>query len=115
MGARCSSAILNPMAAYGGGIIAQEIVKGCTGKFTPITQQYYFAATEILPFHIKDWTEFSPQKSRYDSQIAVIGNTLHKKLQQQSFFLVGAGSIGCEMLKNWAMMGVATERNGKIH
>lgn len=23
-------------------------------------------------------------------------------------FLVGAGAIGCEMIKNWAMMGIAS-------
>jgi len=27
---------------------------------------------------------------------------------------VGAGAIGCEMLKNWAMMGVATAADGQI-
>jgi len=27
---------------------------------------------------------------------------------------VGAGAIGCEMLKNWAMMGVAAGPNGKV-
>jgi molybdopterin/thiamine biosynthesis adenylyltransferase len=27
---------------------------------------------------------------------------------------VGAGAIGCEMLKNWAMMGVATAPEGQI-
>ena len=28
------------------------------------------------------------------------------KLAKLNYFLVGAGAIGCEMLKNWAMMGV---------
>jgi ubiquitin-activating enzyme E1 len=27
---------------------------------------------------------------------------------------VGAGAIGCEMLKNWAMIGVATAPGGQI-
>ncbi len=27
---------------------------------------------------------------------------------------VGAGAIGCEMLKNWAMMGVAAGAEGKV-
>ena len=27
---------------------------------------------------------------------------------------VGAGAIGCEMLKNWAMMGVSVGPNGHI-
>ena len=32
-------------------------------------------------------------------------------------FLVGAGAIGCEMIKNWAMMGIAcnTAGRGKVH
>ena len=29
-------------------------------------------------------------------------------------FLVGAGAIGCEMLKNWAMIGLAIGPKGKI-
>jgi ubiquitin-activating enzyme E1 len=29
-------------------------------------------------------------------------------------FLVGAGAIGCEMLKNWALMGLGTGPNGKV-
>jgi len=28
---------------------------------------------------------------------------------------VGAGAIGCEMLKNWAMMGLGTGPEGGIH
>jgi ubiquitin-activating enzyme E1 len=42
---------------------------------------------------------------RYDDYIAVFGRELQEKMQQLSFFLVGAGAIGCEMIKNWAMMG----------
>ncbi|KAJ1898832.1 E1 ubiquitin-activating protein, partial [Kickxella alabastrina] len=30
-------------------------------------------------------------------------------------FLVGSGAIGCERLKNWAMMGIASGPNGVIH
>ena len=33
-------------------------------------------------------------------------------LANQAYFLVGAGAIGCEMLKNWAMMGVGTGKEG---
>ncbi|CAM9535991.1 unnamed protein product [Discosporangium mesarthrocarpum] len=36
-------------------------------------------------------------------------------LGKQSLFLVGAGAIGCEMLKNWAMMGVASTEGGQVH
>jgi ubiquitin-activating enzyme E1 len=51
--------------------------------------------------------------SRYDGQIAVFGKTFHDKLADMKQFLVGAGAIGCEMLKNWAMMGLGS-RNGSI-
>ena len=36
-------------------------------------------------------------------------------LGKQDLFLVGAGAIGCEMLKNWAMMGVGCSGDGKVH
>lgn len=29
-------------------------------------------------------------------------------------FKVGAGAIGCEMLKNWAMMGIAVGADGLV-
>ena len=32
---------------------------------------------------------------------------MQEKLAKLHMFLVGAGAIGCEMIKNWAMMGVA--------
>ena len=42
---------------------------------------------------------------RYDGQIAVFGSEFQKKLGEQKFFVVGAGAIGCELLKgrsqNW--------------
>jgi ubiquitin-activating enzyme E1 len=33
---------------------------------------------------------------------------------EQRQFLVGAGAIGCEMLKNWAMMGLGTGPHGHV-
>ena len=32
-----------------------------------------------------------------------------------NYFLVGSGAIGCEMLKNWALMGVAAGDSGRVH
>jgi len=54
-------------------------------------------------------------KSRYDSQIAVFGQEMQQVLLDQKYFLVGAGAIGCEMLKNWALMGVGCGDEGHIH
>ena len=52
--------------------------------------------------------------SRYDAQIAVFGSDFQKKLTQLKYFMVGAGAIGCELLKNFAMMGVGCSPQGKV-
>lgn len=48
------------------------------------------------------------QGSRYDGQIAVFGQHIQETLQGLKIFLVGAGALGCEFLKSFAMMGVST-------
>lgn len=110
-----SVAELAPMAAFIGGIAAQEALKACSGKFTPIKQWFYFDVTEVLPPDALPASEFQLKNSRYDSMIAVFGNTLQEKIRQLNYFIVGAGAIGCEVLKIWAMMGLGTGPNGMIH
>ncbi|KAL4175595.1 hypothetical protein KRP22_000559 [Phytophthora ramorum] len=109
--------VIAPMAAFLGGIVGQETLKACSGKFTPIQQFFYFDAVECLPDAVYAGTpdEFAPAGSRYDGQIVVFGRQLQEQIKSLNLFLVGAGAIGCEMLKNWAMMGVASNKNGIIH
>ena len=113
--ARASSACINPMCAFLGGIVAQEVLKACSHKFTPLQQLLYFDAYECLPnISVADFEkEFAPTNSRYDDNIAVFGKTLQQKVLESKLFLVGAGAIGCEMLKNWALMGVGCDPNKK--
>ena len=40
---------VNPVCAFIGGFVAQEIVKAITGKFTPISQWFYYDALELFP------------------------------------------------------------------
>ncbi|RXG67118.1 Ubiquitin-like modifier-activating enzyme 1 [Armadillidium vulgare] len=107
---------LAPMDAVIGGIVAQEVMKACSGKFTPINQWLYFDAVECLPEDTstlnKENCAFS--NNRYDSQIAVFGKDFQEKLGNLKYFVVGAGAIGCELLKNFAMMGIAGE-NGALY
>lgn len=106
---------LSPMAAFFGGMAAQEVLKSVSGKFSPVQQLMYFDALEAIPTSVKRSEELcQPLGSRYDGQIAVFGKDYQEKLSNQRQFLVGAGAIGCEMLKNWAMIGLATGPKGKI-
>ena len=106
---------LAPMAAFFGGLAAQEVLKSVSGKFHPIVQWLYFDSLESLPSSVKRSEELcKPVGTRYDGQIAVFGQEFQEKLANVKEFLVGAGAIGCEMLKNWALIGLATGPKGKI-
>ena len=107
---------VSPMAAAIGGIVAQEVMKACSGKFMPIKQWLYFDALECLPEDKSGLTEdiCAPTGSRYDGQIAVFGKEFQEKLISQKYFVVGAGAIGCELLKNFAMVGLGASSNGKL-
>ncbi|CAL3971418.1 unnamed protein product [Diplocarpon coronariae] len=106
---------LSPMAAFFGGLAAQEVLKAVSGKFTPINQWMYFDSLESLPENSARSEELcKPLGTRYDGQIVVFGREFQEKLSNVQEFLVGAGAIGCEMLKNWAMIGLATGPTGKI-
>lgn len=82
----------------------------------PIKQWMYFDAVEVLPDPALPKSEVSPVGSRYDGQIMVFGRKMQEQLSSLNMFLVGAGAIGCEMIKNWAMMGIscpAGDKGGK--
>ena len=106
---------LAPMAAFFGGLAAQEVLKSVSGKFHPILQWLYFDSLESLPTSVKRSEDLcKPTGTRYDGQIAVFGKEFQDKIANVNQFLVGAGAIGCEMLKNWAMIGLATGLKGSI-
>ncbi|CAG4982614.1 unnamed protein product [Colias eurytheme] len=106
--AKVSSGDLNPMNAAIGGVVAQEVMKACSGKFHPIVQWLYLDAIECLPKDKTLLTEENckPTGSRYDGQVAVFGKDFQKRIGELKYFIVGAGAIGCELLKNFAMIGV---------
>lgn len=106
---------LSPLAALFGGLTAQEVLKSVSGKFNPVKQYLYFDALEALPTSVARTEEnCQPRNTRYDGQITVFGTEFQDKIANVKQFLVGAGAIGCEMLKNWAMCGLATGRDGRI-
>ncbi|CAJ0564217.1 unnamed protein product, partial [Mesorhabditis spiculigera] len=95
-------------------------MKAVTHHTTPLKQFVYFHHTEALP---GSWSgldnakltaaDCAPRNSRYDSQAAVFGWKYQEELANQRWFIVGSGAIGCELLKNLAMMGGLQQRSPK--
>ena len=110
--AKWARAEISPICAFLGGIVAQEIVK-LTGKYTPINQWLWFDFYESVA-NLKPDTDRTLKGSRYDDQIAIYGNEIQKKLSEANIFMIGAGALGCEFLKNFALMGVSTTQNKKV-
>ena len=106
--ARWSRCNIVPITSFLGGVVAQEIVK-FTGKYTPINQWMWFDFFEAVA-NIKDVDRTLKCATRYDEQIAIFGNEIQQKLQDMNIFMIGAGALGCEFLKEFALMGCSTKK-----
>ncbi|XP_019626909.1 PREDICTED: ubiquitin-like modifier-activating enzyme 6 [Branchiostoma belcheri] len=103
-----------PLTAAMGGILAQEVLKALTGKFTPLKQWLYMDSVEVCQELESKLESLQPKGDRNDALRMCIGEDLLKKLASLKLFMVGCGAIGCEMLKNYALMGVASAADGMI-
>eukprot|EP00834_Sanchytrium_tribonematis_P002617 NODE_85_length_22232_cov_1.318619.p1 type:complete len:826 gc:universal NODE_85_length_22232_cov_1.318619:6612-4135(-) len=92
-----------PLYGIIGGFVAQEVLKKISGKFTPLDQYFYLDALEC-----KGDSFDSVVSKRYARQYHLFGDTMEKLFKLHPF-VVGSGAIGCELLKNLAMMGVGTK------
>lgn len=77
-------------------------------------QFFYFDSVESHPTETLDSSEFRPMNGRYAAQISVFGSRFQKKLEEAKVFVVGSGALGCELLKNLALMGVLCGSQGKL-
>eukprot|EP00798_Chlamydomonas_sp_ICE-L_P027491 gene27492-4798_t len=109
-----ANAEISPMTAMFGGVVGQEVVKAVSGKFHPVHQWLYFDSIESLPSETLPAKEYEPVGSRYDGQISIFGISLQRKMAKSNLFLVGAGALGCEFIKNFAMMGLGAEEGGMV-
>eukprot|EP00041_Stephanoeca_diplocostata_P036480 m.1334633 g.1334633 ORF g.1334633 m.1334633 type:complete len:1101 (-) comp24875_c1_seq8:1780-5082(-) len=113
-----SQGVFAPMCAVLGGWAAQEALKGLTGKFTPLNQVLCIDMMEVAPVTPPDAeafrSSFAHKGDRYDALRTCIGDDLCQKIADTKLFMVGCGAIGCEMLKNYALLGVSASDSGSI-
>nr|XP_046269244.1 ubiquitin-like modifier-activating enzyme 6 [Scatophagus argus]XP_046269252.1 ubiquitin-like modifier-activating enzyme 6 [Scatophagus argus] len=109
---RTARGTLHPLVAAAGGLASQEVLKAITGKFAPLQQWFYLDAIEVVrPLQSVPAEEFFPRGDRYDGLRACIGESMCLELHKLRVFMVGCGAIGCEMLKNFALLGVGLAKS----
>jgi molybdopterin/thiamine biosynthesis adenylyltransferase len=84
-----------PLTSVAGGLASQEVMKLLTRYHFPLSQWLFFSADALL---------------RY----ACGGEGQTELLEQRRVFVVGAGAIGCELLKNLALLGVGCGLRGCV-
>ena len=104
---------ISPICGYGGGVVSQEIIK-YIGIYKPINQWFSSDFYNILDKKVKHTFTNININTRYNHQISIFGEETQKKLEKLNIFLIGAGAVGCELLKYFAMMGVSTNQNSKL-
>lgn len=112
-----------PLCAFFGGLVGQEVLKSVTNKFTPITQFFNLDYLELFePFESslsiidmeKIYQDLS-KNDRFDNLRECFGGEVTvRQLEQFKIFMVGCGAIGCEMLKNYALLGLGSGQKGLI-
>lgn len=103
----------------------------CAGKFTPLDGWFFYDAFEAL--QSPPPTDVAPLGCRYDNTIQIFGkqfqvvfavsvsdsfsrvsSCFQDKLLSAKTFVIGCGALGCELLKNYALLGVACGPDGLI-
>jgi ubiquitin-activating enzyme E1 len=79
-----------PIISVMGGLVSTEVIKLVANKYTPISQWYEWSDFDI----IKDYDNI-------DEEI----NNINNALSNNNILMVGCGALGCEWLKNLALMG----------
>jgi ubiquitin-activating enzyme E1 len=102
--------VVAPVISVIGSITSQEVLKAIMAKYTPIHQFLYFESFDSLPKFEKkhDMVLDESVDPRYGQLINVFGKEFVQKLFDMNIFMVGCGAIGCELLKNFAMMGICS-------
>jgi ubiquitin-activating enzyme E1 len=70
--------------------------------------------TKPARYYVQDAALLAPRNSRYDESDCRLGKERRERLLDLQYFIIGAGAIGCEMLKNYSLMGVGCGPPGRL-
>jgi ubiquitin-activating enzyme E1 len=98
----CCAGKLTPIQAILGAISAQEALKATCGLYNPVQQFLLYDCEELLPDSCDDLD------CGTTGQSYILGQNICESLANSRLFVVGAGAIGCELLKNLSAMGAST-------
>lgn len=109
-----------PLISTIGGFVSQEVLKTVSGKFKPLIGFWYYDCYSSFNKILKLFNFFDANNLNSDGNINKRYSTLYKLLGNGIFeifksspFVVGAGAIGCEHLKNLSMLGFASSNSNK--
>lgn len=105
-----------PIQAIFGAIGAQEVLKAATGLYNPVRQILLFDSDEVLQRgEMTGNLATTVETTTFDMCTGlryILGDETVDVLEKMQIFIVGAGAIGCEILKNLASMNVGA--NGRV-
>lgn len=87
-----------------GSMASQEVIKAITHVHTPVSQFQMFEALDSTS--TVDESQSSVDMDGLSNQSSGVDTEASTDLSSLKIFVVGAGAIGCEVLKNFALMGV---------
>jgi ubiquitin-activating enzyme E1 len=104
--ARTCKAKFVPLQGILGAIGAQEALKAVSRLYNPVQQFLLFDCHEIMDEN-RDrlYVDGTSMSSHSVAQEYLLGTDACQTLAEMNIFVVGAGAIGCELLKNLAAMG----------
>lgn len=89
---RCCPATVSVIGA----LTSQEAIKAISGMYEPVSQFLMFEALDTV------------------EENSAISEEVREELARMKVFVVGAGAIGCELLKNFALLGVGTGKRSAV-
>jgi ubiquitin-activating enzyme E1 len=101
---------LLPIVSIISGLACQEVLKALGKKYTPIKQWYYLDSTDLIADNELEFDGYQntnyKNKTKYEGVVNILGKDLLAKIQKTKPFVIGAGAIGCELIKLLGMLGL---------